>query len=102
MPRGWVVGLILICTALKGRGDDEFFGIPGRGDHGLGNKPSRSRRLGGDRGYPRPCGSPHKQRPARYDLRRRPRWAAGAWAADRYLDRIFNRSRTDAHRPRVP
>ncbi len=27
--------------------------------------------------------------------------AAGAWAADRYLDRIFRRSRTDPHRPRV-
>jgi hypothetical protein len=27
--------------------------------------------------------------------------AAGAWAADRYLDRIFGRSRTDSHQPRV-
>jgi hypothetical protein len=27
--------------------------------------------------------------------------ASGAWAADRYLDRLFGRSRTDAHRPRV-
>ena len=27
--------------------------------------------------------------------------AAGAWAADRYLDRLFGRSRTDAHRQRV-
>ena len=27
--------------------------------------------------------------------------AAGAWAADRYLDRLFGRSRTDANRPRV-
>ena len=27
--------------------------------------------------------------------------AAGAWGADRYLDRIFGRSRTDPHRPRV-
>lgn len=27
--------------------------------------------------------------------------AAGAWAADRYLDRIFRRSRTDPHQPRV-
>jgi hypothetical protein len=27
--------------------------------------------------------------------------AAGAWAADRYLDRLFGRSRTNAHRPRV-
>jgi hypothetical protein len=27
--------------------------------------------------------------------------AAGAWAADRYLDRLFGRSRIDAHRPRV-
>jgi len=27
--------------------------------------------------------------------------AAGAWAADRYLDRIFGRSRTDPHQPRV-
>ncbi len=27
--------------------------------------------------------------------------AAGAWAADRYLDRIFGRSRTDPRRPRV-
>ena len=27
--------------------------------------------------------------------------AAGAWAADRYLDRIFNRSRTNARRARV-
>ena len=27
--------------------------------------------------------------------------AAGAWAADRYLDRIFNRSRINANRPRV-
>ena len=25
--------------------------------------------------------------------------AAGAWAADRYLDRLFARSRTDPHRP---
>ena len=27
--------------------------------------------------------------------------AAGAWAADRYLDRIFGRSRTDPYQPRV-
>ena len=27
--------------------------------------------------------------------------AAGAWAADRYLDRIFGRSRTDPNQPRV-
>jgi uncharacterized membrane protein len=27
--------------------------------------------------------------------------AAGGWAADRYLDRLFNRSRTDSSRPRV-
>jgi hypothetical protein len=27
--------------------------------------------------------------------------AAGAWAADRYLDRLFGRSRMDANRPRV-
>ena len=27
--------------------------------------------------------------------------AAGTWAADRYLDRLFGRSRTNAHRPRV-
>ena len=27
--------------------------------------------------------------------------AAGAWAADRYLDRLFARSRTNAYRPRV-
>lgn len=27
--------------------------------------------------------------------------AAGAWVADRFLDRLFNRSRTNAHRPRV-
>jgi hypothetical protein len=27
--------------------------------------------------------------------------AVGAWAADRYLDRIFGRSRTNPHQPRV-
>jgi hypothetical protein len=27
--------------------------------------------------------------------------ASGAWAADRYLDRLFGRSRVNAHRPRV-
>ena len=27
--------------------------------------------------------------------------AAGAWTADRYLDRIFRRSRTNPHQPRV-
>jgi hypothetical protein len=27
--------------------------------------------------------------------------AAGAWAADRYLDRLFGRSRINAHQPRV-
>ena len=27
--------------------------------------------------------------------------AAGAWAADRYLDRLFGRSRTDSSQPRV-
>jgi hypothetical protein len=27
--------------------------------------------------------------------------AAGAWAADRYLDRLFGRSRVNAHWPRV-
>jgi hypothetical protein len=27
--------------------------------------------------------------------------ATGAWAADRYLDRLFGRSRMNAHRPRV-
>ena len=26
--------------------------------------------------------------------------ASGAWAADRYLDRLFGRSRVNAHRPR--
>jgi hypothetical protein len=27
--------------------------------------------------------------------------AAGAWTADRYLDRIFGRSRTNPNQPRV-
>jgi len=27
--------------------------------------------------------------------------AAGAWAADRYLDRVFGRSRTNPHQPRA-
>jgi hypothetical protein len=27
--------------------------------------------------------------------------ASGAWAADRYLERLFGCSRTDARRPRV-
>jgi hypothetical protein len=27
--------------------------------------------------------------------------ASGAWAADRYLDRIFGRSRTNPNQPRV-
>jgi hypothetical protein len=27
--------------------------------------------------------------------------ATGAWAADRYLDRIFGRSRANPHQPRV-
>jgi hypothetical protein len=27
--------------------------------------------------------------------------AIGAWAADRFLDRLFKRSRTNANRPRV-
>ena len=27
--------------------------------------------------------------------------AIGAWAADRFLDRLFKRSRTSANRPRV-
>jgi hypothetical protein len=106
VPRGWIVALILICIALNGAGFlwNLFEPIPlydeiahfltpftlvvilaeiiyrGGGDDEFFNTPRRAVITGSVIGLV---------------------GAAGAWAADRYLDRLFNRSRIDAHRQRV-
>jgi hypothetical protein len=80
MPRGWIVALILICIALNWAGFlwNLFEPIPLYDEiaHFLTPVVILAEIIyrGG---------------------------AAGALAADRYLDRLFNRSRIDANRPRV-
>jgi uncharacterized membrane protein len=142
MPRGWVVALILICTALNGAGflwhlfepiplydeiahlltplvlvaitaeiiyrsggDDEFFDTP---RHAIVT--------GSVIGFVGAAGWEGIE--VVLDMMGFPisralldtifdvflgvvGGAIGAWIADRYLDRLFGRSRTSAHRPRV-
>jgi len=142
VPRGWVVALILICTALNGAGFlwhlfepiplyDEIahFLTPftlvlitaeiiyrGGGDDEFFNTPTRAVITGSVIGLVGAAawegievilglaGLPISNTPldSIFDVVLGVLGgAAGAWAADRYLDRIFNRSRTDPHRPRV-
>src|SRR5215212_2010576 len=106
MPRNWVIALIVLCTALNGAGFtwNLFEPIPGYdeiahfltpftlvaitaeiiyrsgGDDEFFNTPRQAVITGSVIGLV---------------------GAAGACAADRYLDRLFGRSRVNAHRPRV-
>jgi hypothetical protein len=142
MPRGWVVALILICTALngagflwhlfepipgydeiahfltpfvlvaivaeiiyRGGGDDEFFDTP---RHAVITGSVIG--LVGAAGWEGVeiildmAGLPISHAPPDtvFDIVLGViGGAAGAWVADRYLDRLFHRSRKNANRPRV-
>ena len=142
MPRGWVIALILLCTALngagflwhlfepiplydeiahfitpftlvaitaeiiyRGGGDDEFFDTPRHavitgsviGLVGAGGWEIIEIVLDA-MGFPISRAIPDTI----FDIVLGVLGgAAGAWAADRYLDRLFGRSRIDANRPRV-
>ena len=142
MPRGWVVALILICTALngagflwhlfepiplydeiahfltpfvlvaivaeiiyRGGGDDEFFDTP---RHAVitGSVIGLVGAAGWEgiemildmAGFPISRALPDTVFDVFLGVLG---GAAGAWVADRYLDRLFKRSRKDARRPRV-
>ncbi len=142
MPRGWVIALILICTALngagflwhlfepiplydeiahfitpftlvaitaeiiyRGGGDDEFFNTPRRavitgsaiGLLGAGAWEVIEIVLD-MMGFPISRAIPDTIFDVVLGVLG---GAAGAWAADRYLDRLFGRSRMNASRPRV-
>ena len=142
MPRGWVIALILLCTALngagflwhlfepipgydeiahfitpftlvaltaeiiyRGGGDDEFFNTPRRavitgsviGLLGAGAWEVIEIVLD-MMGFPISRAIPDTTFDVVLGVLG---GAAGAWAADRYLDRLFGRSRIDANRPRV-
>ncbi len=142
MPRGWVIALILICTALngagflwhlfepiplydeiahfitpftlvaitaeiiyRGGGDDEFFNTPRRavitgsaiGLLGAGAWEIIEIVLD-MMGFPISRAIPDTIFDVVLGVLG---GAAGAWAADRYLDRLFGRSRMNASRPRV-
>ncbi len=142
MPRGWIVALILICTALNGAGFlwHLFEPIPGYdeiahfitpfvlvaitaeiiyrggGDDEFFNTPRHAVITGSVIGLVGAAawegieivldimGLPISHAPPDtvFDVVLGVLGgAAGAWAADRYLDRLFGRSRTDPHRPRV-
>ena len=142
MPRGWVIALILVCTALNGAGFlwhlfepiplyDEIahFITPftlvaitaeiiyrGGGDDEFFNTPRRAVITGSVIGlvgagawevieiFLDLMGFPISRALADtiFDVVLGVLGgAAGAWAADRYLDRLFGRSRIDANRPRV-
>ena len=142
MPRGWVIALILICTALNGAGFlwhlfepiplyDEIahFITPftlvaitaeiiyrGGGDDEFFNTPRRAVITGSAIGL---LGAgAWEVIEILLDMMGFPisralldtifdvvlgvlGGGAGAWVADRYLDRLFGRSRTDSNRPRV-
>jgi hypothetical protein len=142
VPRGWVIALILICTALngagflwhlfepiplydeiahfitpftlvaitaeiiyRGGGDDEFFNTPRRavitgsaiGLLGAGAWEIIEIVLD-MMGFPISRAIPDTIFDVVLGVLG---GAAGAWAADRYLDRLFGRSRMNASRPRV-
>ncbi len=142
MPRGWVIALILLCTALngagflwhlfepiplydeiahfitpftlvaitaeiiyRGGGDDEFFDTPRHavitgsviGLVGAGGWEIIEIVLDA-MGFPISRAIPDTIFDVVLGVLG---GAAGAWAADRYLDRLFGRSRIDANRPRV-
>jgi hypothetical protein len=142
MPRGWVIALILICTALNGAGfawnlfepvplydeiahfltpftlvlitaeiiyraggDDEFFNTPARAVI-TGSAIGLVGAVGWEgievilslAGIPISNALPDSIFDVVLGVLG---GATGAWAADRYLDRLFNRSRTDTHRPRI-
>ena len=142
MPRGWVIALILLCTALNGAGFlwhlfepiplyDEIahFITPftlvaitaeiiyrGGGDDEFFNTPRRAVITGSVIGLVGAGGWEVIE--IVLDMMGFPisrvildtifdvvlgvlGGAAGAWAADRYLDRLFGRSRVNASRPRV-
>jgi hypothetical protein len=142
MPRGWVVALILICTALNGAGFlwHLFEPIPGYdeiahfltpftlvaitaeiiyrggGDDEFFNTPRRAVITGSVIGLVGAAGwegieiildmaglpISHTLPDTVFDIVLGViGGAAGAWVADRYLDRLFKRSRKDARRPRV-
>ena len=142
MPRGWVIALILVCTALNGAGFlwNLFEPIPlydeiahfltpftlvaitaeiiyrGGGDDEFFNTPRRAVITGSVIGLVGAgawevieivldmIGFPISRAIADtiFDVVLGILGgAAGAWAADRYLDRLFGRSRVNAHRPRV-
>jgi hypothetical protein len=142
VPRGWVIALILLCTALngagflwhlfepiplydeiahfitpftlvaitaeiiyRGGGDDEFFDTPRHavitgsviGLVGAGGWEIIEIVLDA-MGFPISRAIPDTIFDVVLGVLG---GAAGAWAADRYLDRLFGRSRIDANRPRV-
>ncbi len=142
MPRGWVIALILLCTALngagfmwhlfepipgydeiahfitpftlvaitaeiiyRGGGDDEFFDTPRHavitgsviGLVGAGAWEVIEIVLD-MMGFPISRAIPDTIFDVVLGVLG---GAAGAWAADRYLDRLFGRSRMNANRPRV-
>jgi hypothetical protein len=142
VPRGWVIALILLCTALngagflwhlfepiplydeiahfitpftlvaitaeiiyRGGGDDEFFDTPRHavitgsviGLVGAGAWEIIEIVLDA-MGFPISRAIPDTIFDVVLGVLG---GAAGAWAADRYLDRLFGRSRIDANRPRV-
>jgi hypothetical protein len=142
MPRGWVVALILICTALNGAGFlwHLFEPIPGYdeiahfltpftlvvitaeiiyrggGDDEFFNTPRHAVITGSVIGLVGAAGwegieiilamaglpISHTLPDTGFDIVLGViGGAAGAWVADRYLDRLFKRSRKDARRPRV-
>ena len=142
MPRGWVIALILVCTALngagflwnlfepiplydeiahfltpftlvailaeiiyRGGGDDEFFNTPrqavitGSVIGLVGAAAWEGIEIVLDlMGFPISRALPDTVFDVALGVLG---GAAGAWAADRYLDRLFGRSRVNAHRPRV-
>ncbi len=142
MPRGWVIALILVCTALNGAGfmwnlfepiplydeiahfltpftlvaitaeiiyrsggDDEFFNTPrhavitGSVIGLVGAAAWEGIEIVLDlMGFPISRALPDTVFDVVLGVLG---GAAGAWAADRYLDRLFRRSRVNAHRPRV-
>jgi hypothetical protein len=142
VPRGWIVALILICTALNGAGFlwHLFEPIPGYdeiahfitpfalvaitaeiiyrggGDDEFFNTPRHAVITGSVIGLVGAAawegiemvldimGLPISRAPPDtiFDIVLGVLGGAGgAWAADRYLDRLFNRSRTNARRARV-
>jgi hypothetical protein len=122
VPRGWIVALILICTALNGAGFlwHLFEPIPGYDEIAHFITPFALVAITAEIIY-RGGGDDEFFNTPRHavitgsviGLVGAAAWegietvlgilggAGGAWAADRYLGRLFNRSRTNARRARV-